>query len=160
YVALRIAVLHEAQLLGFELGAGTGEAVHEDDGVEARRRRRGTRLPGTCGGDGQDCGGRKSGRQAGRWSCHLVPSPRLSPDVGTILAERRCVYTNNPLKARLVAPREPGDRPARSLLTWTLPPSTASVASERVLKKRAAHSHLSTRTRPASGVSARLMDSA
>src|SRR3954467_7643076 len=31
-------------------------------------------------------------------------------------------------------------------LTWTRPPLTASAASERVLSRRAAHSHLSTRT--------------
>src|SRR5215471_833809 len=41
----------------------------------------------------------------------------------------------------------------RSPLTCTLPPSTASPASDRVLKKRAAHSHLSIRTRAAAGVS-------
>ena len=35
---------------------------------------------------------------------------------------------------------------ARWPLTLTLPPLTASLASERVLKKRAAHSHLSMRT--------------
>ena len=33
--------------------------------------------------------------------------------------------------------------------TWTRPPWTASVASERVLKKRAAQSHLSMRGRSA-----------
>ena len=30
--------------------------------------------------------------------------------------------------------------------SWTLPPSMAVLASDRVLKKRAAHNHLSTRT--------------
>src|SRR5262245_19034956 len=34
--------------------------------------------------------------------------------------------------------------------TWTRPPCTAAVASERVLKKRDAQSHLSMRTRPSS----------
>src|SRR5262249_17405757 len=48
----------------------------------------------------------------------------------------------------------------RSPLTGTLPPSTASAASDRVLKKRAAHSHLSIRTRAASGVSLCLTESA
>src|SRR4249920_2429430 len=38
-------------------------------------------------------------------------------------------------------------RLARSPLTSILPPSTACAAAERVLKKRAAHSHLSRRTR-------------
>src|SRR5450432_355454 len=35
----------------------------------------------------------------------------------------------------------------RSPLTSTFPPSTAWAAAERVLKKRAAHNHLSRRTR-------------
>src|SRR5262245_62072912 len=48
----------------------------------------------------------------------------------------------------------------RSPLTCTWPPSTASAASDRVLKKRAAHSHLSIRTRAASGVSPCLTESA
>ena len=37
----------------------------------------------------------------------------------------------------------------RTPLRCALPPSTASAASERVLKKRAAHSHLSIRSRSA-----------
>src|SRR5436190_12511326 len=41
------------------------------------------------------------------------------------------------------------DRLARSPLTSTLPPSTACAAADLVLKKRAAHSHLSSRTRAA-----------
>src|SRR5215207_1377730 len=40
------------------------------------------------------------------------------------------------------------DRFTRSPATCTLPPSIASTARARVLKKRAAHSHLSRRTRP------------
>ncbi len=35
---------------------------------------------------------------------------------------------------------------AASPLTWTLPPLQAVAASVRLLKKRAAHSHLSIRT--------------
>jgi hypothetical protein len=35
----------------------------------------------------------------------------------------------------------------RAPLSWTRPPVTASAASERLLNKRAAQSHLSTRTR-------------
>src|SRR5439155_20406444 len=34
----------------------------------------------------------------------------------------------------------------RSPLTWTRPPSTACAAARRVLKRRAAHNHLSTLT--------------
>src|SRR5437867_13003653 len=45
----------------------------------------------------------------------------------------------------------------RSPPTWTCPPSTASVAALRVLKKRAAQSHLSIRT-CSTGLSSQRMD--
>ncbi len=68
--------------------------------------------------------------------------PRRSASARTTTVQRR--------PPRLTSTVSPGRTSfagfTRAPPTWTWPPSTASVAAPRVLKKRAAHSHLSIRT--------------
>src|SRR5207237_1374535 len=82
-------------------------------------------------------------RDSGRSSysvCAMLAGPRRSASARTSI-----VHSAVPIRICSTSPACTSFAGLmRTPFRWTWPPSTAAVASARVLKKRAAHSHLST----------------